>query len=102
VGRGRADGLGEQPLFSLDFDLVRHRLEVDLLDGRSAEFTWSGGRWPGSTSGCSTRWWILSQVAQLLDRFAADFAGKTSPVHHFWHTFDIGPGGVTDPCYAKA
>ncbi len=37
-----------------------------------------------------TRYWqVLSQVAQVLERYAADFSGKTSPVHHFWHTFDI-------------
>ncbi|REE98784.1 DUF5996 family protein [Thermomonospora umbrina] len=37
-----------------------------------------------------TRYWqVLSQVALVLERFAADFCGKISPVHHFWHTFDI-------------
>ncbi|MFE4975958.1 DUF5996 family protein [Kitasatospora sp. NPDC056651] len=34
-------------------------------------------------------WQVLSQVALLLEEFAARFCGKTSPVHHFWHTFDI-------------
>ncbi|WP_019634579.1 DUF5996 family protein [Actinomadura atramentaria] len=32
---------------------------------------------------------VLAQVAQVLERHAADFCGKTSPVHHFWHTFDL-------------
>jgi hypothetical protein len=37
-----------------------------------------------------TRYWqVLSQVNLLLEAFAASFSGKTSPVHHFWHTFDI-------------
>jgi hypothetical protein len=37
-----------------------------------------------------TRYWqVLSQVNQVLETFAARFSGKTSPVHHFWHTFDI-------------
>jgi hypothetical protein len=37
-----------------------------------------------------TRYWqVLAQVAQVLECYAADFSGKTSPVHHFWHTFDI-------------
>jgi hypothetical protein len=37
-----------------------------------------------------TRYWkVLSQVNLLLETFAASFSGKTSPVHHFWHTFDI-------------
>ncbi|MBB4934312.1 hypothetical protein F4561_005132 [Lipingzhangella halophila] len=34
-------------------------------------------------------WRVLSQVGMVLEEFAADFSGKTSPVHHFWHTFDI-------------
>ncbi|WP_433422169.1 DUF5996 family protein [Microtetraspora malaysiensis] len=37
-----------------------------------------------------TRYWqVLSQVAQVLELYAAGFSGKISPVHHFWHTFDI-------------
>jgi hypothetical protein len=37
-----------------------------------------------------TRYWqVLSQVNLVLEEFAARFAGKVSPVHHFWHTFDI-------------
>ena len=34
-------------------------------------------------------WRVLSQVALVLEEFAAGFSGKASPVHHFWHTFDI-------------
>ncbi|MGW0693039.1 DUF5996 family protein [Streptomyces sp. NPDC002738] len=38
----------------------------------------------------ATRYWqVLSQVALVLEEFAARFSGKVSPVHHFWHTFDI-------------
>ncbi len=37
-----------------------------------------------------TRYWqVLSQAGQVLEEHAQNFAGKTSPVHHFWHTFDI-------------
>lgn len=37
-----------------------------------------------------TRYWrVLSQLNLLLEEFAGRFSGKTSPVHHFWHTFDI-------------
>jgi hypothetical protein len=32
---------------------------------------------------------ILAQVDALLKEFAGRFAGKTSPVHHFWHTMDL-------------
>jgi hypothetical protein len=34
-------------------------------------------------------WQILAQVNVLLEEFAGRYSGKTSPVHHFWHTFDI-------------
>jgi hypothetical protein len=38
----------------------------------------------------ATRYWqVLSQVNLLLEQFAGGYSGKTSPVHHFWHTFDI-------------
>jgi hypothetical protein len=37
-----------------------------------------------------TRYWrVLSQVNLLLEEFAGRWSSKTSPVHHFWHTFDI-------------
>ncbi|WP_424187036.1 DUF5996 family protein [Actinokineospora sp. G85] len=37
-----------------------------------------------------TRYWqVLSQVNLVLEEFAGRFSGKISPVHHFWHTFDI-------------
>ncbi|GAA1979253.1 DUF5996 family protein [Nocardiopsis rhodophaea] len=34
-------------------------------------------------------WRVLSEVGMVLEAFAADFSGKTSPVHHAWHAFDI-------------
>ncbi|MFC9324225.1 DUF5996 family protein [Kitasatospora sp. NPDC057015] len=34
-------------------------------------------------------WLVLTQVSLLLEEFAAGFSGKASPVHHFWHSFDI-------------
>jgi hypothetical protein len=38
----------------------------------------------------ATRYWqVLSQVNLVLEEFAAGYSGKESPVHHFWHTFDI-------------
>ncbi|WP_329133580.1 DUF5996 family protein [Streptomyces sp. NBC_01476] len=44
----------------------------------------------------SRYWQILSQVALLLEEYAAGFSGKTSPVHHFWHTFDIAVTRFSD------
>jgi hypothetical protein len=37
----------------------------------------------------SRYWQVLGQVNLVLEEFAARFSGKVSPVHHFWHTFDI-------------
>jgi hypothetical protein len=37
----------------------------------------------------SRYWQVLSQVNLVLEEFAARFSGKVSPVHHFWHTFDM-------------
>lgn len=122
-------GLDGGPMFCVDFDLVRHRLIVDRLDGRSAELPLPGQSVASFYAGffeilgdlgisasitavpfdlgdtipfaedtghadynpaLVTRYWqILSQVGQVLERYAADFCGKTSPVHHFWHTFDL-------------
>jgi hypothetical protein len=44
-----------------------------------------------------TRYWqVLSQVNLVLEEFAAPFSGKVSPVHHFWHTFDIAHTRFSD------
>jgi Family of unknown function (DUF5996) len=37
----------------------------------------------------SRYWTVLSQVNLVLEEFAGRFSGKASPVHHFWHTFDL-------------
>jgi hypothetical protein len=41
-------------------------------------------------------WRVLSRTNLLLEEFAGDWAGKTSPVHHFWHTFDIAVTRFSD------
>ena len=41
-------------------------------------------------------WQVLSQVNLVLEEFAARFSGKISPVHHFWHTFDIAVTRFSD------
>jgi hypothetical protein len=57
----------------------------------------------------------LSDANLLLEEFSGRFSGKTSPVHHFWHTFDIaatrfsdvavhhgaGTDGVTREAYSR-
>jgi hypothetical protein len=39
---------------------------------------------------------VLGQVNLVLEEFAARFDGKVSPVHHFWHTFDIAHTRFSD------
>lgn len=41
-------------------------------------------------------WLVLSQVAQVLEQFAGRSYAKTSPVHHFWHTFDLAVTRFSD------
>ncbi len=60
----------------------------------------------------TTYWRILSRVAWELETFAADWSGKISDVHHFWHTFDVAvtrfserpvrQGPSTDPVTREA
>ena len=124
---GRADG----PVFTIDFDLVGHRLIVTTVDGDAVSFSLPGlsvasfyretlkalasldvhvapaiprpfdlpdsdRPFADDTEHAAydpawvTRYWrVLSRVNLLLEEFAAGYSGKTSPVHHFWHTFDI-------------
>jgi len=51
-----------------------------------------------------TRYWrILTTVDSILKEFGWRYTGKSSPVHHFWHSFDIavtrfsGRGAPVDP-----
>ncbi|MEV6290210.1 DUF5996 family protein [Streptomyces sp. NPDC051896] len=125
---GLVDG---NPIFTIDFDFVDHRLIVATLDGEERSFPLLGqsvasfhdatlaaltalgvrvdiaiprpfdlpdaGRPFAQDTEHATydplaanRYWrILSQVASVLEEFAAGYSGKSSPVHHFWHTFDI-------------
>ncbi|MFE9461832.1 DUF5996 family protein [Streptomyces californicus] len=41
-------------------------------------------------------WTILTQVMLVLEKYAAGYSGKTSPVHHFWHTFDLAVTRFSD------
>jgi Family of unknown function (DUF5996) len=68
------------------FDLPdAHRRFADDTEHASYDPTWA-----------SRYWVVLSQVNLLLEEFAARFSGKVSPVHHFWHTFDIAHTRFTD------
>ncbi|GAB3213903.1 DUF5996 family protein [Marinactinospora endophytica] len=125
---GAIDG---NPVFTIDFDFVGHRLVAGTEEGRQASFALpghsvasfyrevvsvldslgvhvriavprpfdlpdSGRPFEEDTEHAAydpaavNRYWrVLGRVNLLLEEFASRFSGKTSPVHHFWHTFDI-------------
>lgn len=41
-------------------------------------------------------WRVLGQVAAVLEEFAGRSYAKTSPVYHFWHTFDLAVTRFSD------
>ncbi|MFD7415298.1 DUF5996 family protein [Kitasatospora purpeofusca] len=125
---GLADG---NPVFTVDLDLVDHRLVVTVADGRTASFPLPGHsvasfhrqtletlaalgirvelpfprpyRLPDTDRPfaedvehatydpvlANRAWQVLGQVALVLEEFSARFSGKASPVHFFWHSFDL-------------
>ncbi|WP_017622908.1 DUF5996 family protein [Nocardiopsis chromatogenes] len=133
---GMVDG---NPLFTVDFDFVRHLLVACTEEGRTAAFPLAGHSvasfyrellsaldglgvhveiahpYPydlpdadrpfaeDTEHAAYQPFWanryfrVLGRVGEILEEFAAGYSGKTSPVHHFWHTFDIAVtrfGGV--------
>ncbi|MFI1178898.1 DUF5996 family protein [Streptomyces sp. NPDC020799] len=132
---GLLDG---NPVFTIDFDFVAHRLIVRALDGGEQSFSLLGqsvasfhhrtlealraigvevtvehphpfdlpdaGRpFTEDTEHASydpfwvNRYWqVLSQVALVLEEFSSRYSGKISPVHHFWHTFDLAVTRFSD------
>ncbi len=131
--------MGLDPTFTIDLDLLDHRVDVSTVAGRRASFGMVGrsvadfhgelqtalaavgvrGVDIGSARpfdlpdsdrpfaqdtenatydpAAVTRYWqVLSQVDVVLEEFAGRFSGKTSPVHHFWHTFDIAVTRFSD------
>lgn len=50
----------------------------------------------------SSAWQVLSQVNQMLEAFAARCSGKTSPVHMFWHSFDLAMTRFSDEVVPQA
>ena len=132
TGRGiTTRPMGLDPTFTIDLDLLDHRLDVttvegrrvstpllgrsvaqvhadlvraladlgiavDITDARPFDLPDADRPFAADTEHASwdpvavTRYWqVLSQVNLVLEEFAGRFSGKTSPVHHFWHTFDI-------------
>ncbi|MGY1709400.1 DUF5996 family protein [Geodermatophilus sp. SYSU D00758] len=138
TGRGLTTRpMGLDPVFCIDLDLVDHRLEVTVADGRRTSFPLPGlsvaafhrrllatladlglpatvdrpvpfdladatpfaedEHHASYDRGMVTRYWVvLGQVAQVLEEFAGRSYAKTSPVHHFWHTFDLAVTRFSD------
>ncbi|MET7902792.1 DUF5996 family protein [Streptomyces sp. NPDC005355] len=132
---GQVDG---NPIFTIDFDFVAHRLTARVLGGGAVSFPLLGqsvssfyhqtldalralgvavtmehphpfglpdaGRpFADDTEHASydpfwvNRYWqVLSQISLVLEEFSARYSGKISPVHHFWHTFDIAATRFSD------
>jgi hypothetical protein len=138
TGRGiTTRPMGFDPVFTIDFDFVDHRLLIHTTAGRTVSFPLSGQSvaafyehtvralgdlgielvinrpepfdlsdstpFEHDTAHATydpvwaTRYWqVLSHVSLILEEFAGGFSGKTSPVHHFWHTFDIAVTRFSD------
>lgn len=66
---------------------------------RSVSASAVSARWMqhGTTPHVGARYWrVLGQVALVLEEFAGRSYAKTSPVHHFWHTFDVAVTRFSD------
>jgi hypothetical protein len=129
--------MGTDPVFTIDFDFVGHRLLVHTIDGRTASFSLLNRSvahfyrdlfdtlhavgvttsilhpepfdladttpFAHDTTHASydapwvTRYWqVLTRISLILEAFAARYSGKTSPVHHFWHTLDLAVTRFSD------
>jgi hypothetical protein len=76
---------------------------VDIAVPRPFDLPDAGRRFADDTEHASydpawaNRYWVvLSQVHLVQEEFAARFSGKVSPVHHFWHTFDLAHARFSD------
>lgn len=138
TGRGLTTRpMGGDPIFSIDFDFIDHRLIVSSHEGSIESFSVPGHSVASfydqtlSILGSlgielvierpepfdladdtpfaddfhhhhydpmwiNRYWRILAQVNLILEEFAGQFLGKTSPVHHFWHTMDLAVTRFSD------
>jgi hypothetical protein len=139
TGRGLTTRpMGQDPIFTIDFDFLDHRLDLTTVDGPRWSFPLAGQSVASFTGelirgleavGVRTRparphpydlpdaarpfaedrehatydhaavtryWQTLSRINLLLEEFAGGWSGKTSPVQHFWHSFDIAVTRFSD------
>ncbi|RPE29178.1 DUF5996 family protein [Kitasatospora cineracea] len=98
TGRSVADFYRDtlRALVHLDIDVLPdHPYPYDLPDAHRP-FADDHEHRSYDPAAVTTYWHVLSQVALLLEEYAAGYAGKTSPVHHFWHTFDLAVTRFSD------
>ena len=125
TGDGGRDGfaLGDG-LSVAEFDRRLHELlanagvDVDIVErphggpGPAVPFPLDSAH-AGYDPEAAHRWWLaLDWVALVFDEFAGWYQGKQSPVHLFWHTFDlvltrfsgrpVPPGPDADPVTREA
>jgi hypothetical protein len=67
--------------------LILHALGLARHQRRRAKI-WASGHWSRRDD--------PAQVALVLEEFAGRSYAKTSPVHHFWHTFDLAVTRFSD------
>ncbi|HEV7826328.1 MAG TPA: DUF5996 family protein [Mycobacteriales bacterium] len=76
------------------FDALGHlgiavRIHAEPFDLPGPPFAEDTGHAAYDPAWANRYWQVLGRVNLLLEEFAARYSGKTSPVHHFWHTFDL-------------
>jgi Family of unknown function (DUF5996) len=81
-------------LASLDIAVSIHPVPFDLAD--ATPFAQDTGHASYDPFWVTRYWQVLSQVAIVLEEFAGRTCAKTSPVHHFWHTFDLAVTRFSD------
>ena len=81
-------------LASLGIDVTIRAVPFDLAD--ATPFAEDTGHHHYDPFWVNRYWQVLSQVALVLEEFAGRSYAKTSPVHHFWHTFDLAVTRFSD------
>lgn len=83
-------------LAAIDADVViAHPYPFDLPDA-DRPFAQDTEHASYDTRAVGKAWQILSRISLILEEFAADFSGKTSPVHLFWHSGDVAVTRFSD------
>jgi hypothetical protein len=107
-GRRSSFSLGEQSIAQLHGELVRALTAVGVdpapvLDATPFDLPDASRRFADDTehrtyepAAATAYFRTLSDVNLVLEEFCGRFSGKTSPVHHFWHTFDIAATRFSD------